>query len=288
VVAVSVVLCTRNRADPLRDCLASISAQDRVDGEFEVIIVDNGSTDDTAPVARTWLSTASHGRYLFEPRVGVANARNTGLAASEAEIVAFLDDDVRPDRDWIKRMLDAHHRHPASVAIGGPITLDWGGSRPGWMRPEFDGWYSGFDMGSCERILEPPATLFGANLSVRRAPAEQVGGFDPSLGRAGRSLLSGEEGALIDRLRCLGDVVYDPDVHVTHEVLSERRKRRWLLRRGYAQGRTDVRRGRVVDPASRLLLQSVRNVGRLRSDGLSDVVRRATIIGRAREVMARP
>jgi GT2 family glycosyltransferase len=262
-----------------------VSAQDRSQDDFEAIIVDNGSRDDTARVAGEWLATAAHGRYLIEPRVGLAHARNAGIRVATADIVAFLDDDVVPDTDWITRTLDAYRRHPSCAAVGGRISLDWGTSRPGWMRRDLERWYSGFDLGHDEKILEPPEALFGANLSVRRALVERAGGFDPTLGRAGRSLLSGEEAALIERLRDWGDIVYDPDLHVTHAVLPERRNRLWLLRRGYAQGRTDVRRGREAGPASLLMLQSISDLRRLRSNGLPDVVHRAQLVGRARELI---
>src|SRR4051794_40020225 len=91
----TVVVCTRHRAGPLEACLASLAAQTLAPGDLEVIVVDNGSTDATSSVAARWLGGDLHGRCVRESRVGLSHARNTGVAAATADVVAFLDDDAR-------------------------------------------------------------------------------------------------------------------------------------------------------------------------------------------------
>lgn len=286
-VAVSVVVCTHNRAACLRRCLEALAVQDAPADAYEVLVVDNASDDDTRQLLRSWVGAHPGRSSIREPRLGVGHARNAGVRAAAGEVVAFVDDDALAEPGWVASIIDSYTRHPTAVAIGGPVTLDWGASRPAWMRDDLNAWFSGLDLGPDERVLTPDDTLFGTNFTARRALIEEVGGFDVSLGRIGSGLLSGEEGALVERLRALGDVVYDPRLGVRHVVLPERRTRRWLLRRNYAQGRTDVRRGRVPEPASRLLLGSVADWHRLRTDGLHDVLRRARLVGRARELIAR-
>jgi GT2 family glycosyltransferase len=110
--SVSVVVCTHNGAATLHDCLEGIAALEYPD--YEVIVVDDGSTDATAAVA------AEYGaRVLTTAHRGLAAARNTGLAAAHGEIVAYIDDDARPDPDWLTFLAMSFATTP-HVAVGGP------------------------------------------------------------------------------------------------------------------------------------------------------------------------
>src|SRR3990170_1802357 len=105
---VSVVISTYNRASQLSAALDALCAQ--VGGvNYEVVVVDNNSTDATAQVAASRSRLHPHLRYIFEPRQGLPFARNTGVQATRAEIVAFTDDDVEVGPEWvstIKRLFD--------------------------------------------------------------------------------------------------------------------------------------------------------------------------------------
>lgn len=241
-IKLSVVVCTLDRASLLEGCLEALIAERPNDGSVEIIVVDNGSSDRTPAVVAACPAVA----HIVEPERGLAHARNTGLEVSSAELVAFVDDDARPEPGWAAGVLAARSRWPSGAALGGPVLLEWGGARPSWVVPDLHRWFSAIDHGPVARLLGPDEALVGANMAVARDQALAVGAFAPELGRMGASLLSGEEVDLLRRLReAGGEIGWEPAAAVRHLVLPERMTRRWLLRRAWAQGRTDSAAARL-------------------------------------------
>ena len=128
----SVVIPTFNRAGDLQKTLASMAKINRP-GTWEVIVVDNNSSDTTAQV----VSDAGPNfpvelRYLFEPQAGRSAARNTGIKAAQGSIVATTDDDVRFELDWLQQAAAALERHQCDF-VGGKVLPIWGGPKPPWL-----------------------------------------------------------------------------------------------------------------------------------------------------------
>jgi glycosyltransferase involved in cell wall biosynthesis len=238
----TVVVCTRDRKGLLEGCLEHLAHQTPAEGdEVEVVVVDNGSTDGTADLLAAWVEGGPRRRVVFEPEAGLSRARNAGLAAAAGEVVLFVDDDALAPRGWVAAHLAAHRRHPGTAAVGGPVVLTWPEGRPRWLTPGLEHWYSALDHGDEAGPFPPPHGPYGTNMSVRRDAVTAVGGFAEQLGRRGRSLRSGEEAELWQRLWAAGEtIVYDPATLVLHRVAPGRSSRRWLLRRGWGQGRTNV------------------------------------------------
>lgn len=242
-VSVSVVICTRNRAGLLDRCLASIDAIDsvRADRALEVLVVDNGSSDGTSDVVDKW-TNALPLRTVVEPRQGLSHARNRAIAESTADVLAFLDDDVLLGDAWLEGVREAMLRFPDAVGLAGRVDLQWSSGRPGWLPETREPFFARTDLGDECRLLEHDEWPVGANMAVRRRAAERVGGFDSDLGYSGTSLLGNEEIDFFARLRAdAGVVVYHPGAAVQHIVESDRATRSYLLRRLYAQGRSDAR-----------------------------------------------
>jgi hypothetical protein len=263
----TIAVCTRNRAPVLAQCLAALASQLAAPGQVEVLVVDNASTDGTPDLLRRWAAGGPDRRSVVEGRVGLSHARNAALAASEREVVLFLDDDALAPPTWAHAHLAAHGADERVGCVGGPIGLEWPAGRPSWIDDELAGWYSALDLGD-EAIPWPtPHGPFGTNMSVRRKAALDAGGYDPGLGRAGRRLRSGEEPDLTRRLVAAGwRIRYEPTAGLVQQVLPERLARRWLLRRGWAQGvsnaRLTVRRDRPDRRGrARLVADEVRLTG---------------------------
>ena len=238
----SVLVCTRDRIDLLPACLDSLDHQSTTE-PFEVLVVDNGSTDGTAGWLGRWAAAdGSRRRVVREPVAGLSRARNTGLAAATGDVVLFLDDDALAPRGWVAAHLAVYRRSPGTTAVGGPVVLTWPEGRPRWLTPGLEHWYSALDHGDEPGPFPPPHGPYGTNMSLLRSAVLAAGGFTERLGRRGRSLLSGEEAELWQRLWASGaSIVYDPATLVLHRVASARSSRRWLLRRGWGQGRTNAR-----------------------------------------------
>ena len=129
---VSVIIPTFNRALALDDLLGAVRRQS-TSVTFEVLVVDNGSTDATREVAERHAACDARVHYLHERRPGASNARNTGIAAATAPILAFLDDDVRPRHDWVESVARAFSEHPEVDCIGGRVEPRWPCTPPPWL-----------------------------------------------------------------------------------------------------------------------------------------------------------
>jgi len=104
VIEISAIVCTRNRADILRHAIDSLVAQTLPPDEFEILIIDNGSTDDTRSLTERYAERHRNVSYVAEPRLGLSNARNTGLGAARADVVAFIDDDATAGKTWLEKI----------------------------------------------------------------------------------------------------------------------------------------------------------------------------------------
>lgn len=281
----SVVVCSRNRAQRLRECLDHLADQVVPDGgRFEVIVVDNGSTDGTAAVIEAWRAAdPDRRRATHEPEPGLSRARNRGVAAARGEVVLFIDDDAVAPRGWIAAHLAPYHRDPDTSGVGGPVSLWWPDGRPRWLAPRLEHWFSALDHGDRPIPFPPPHGPYGTNMSLRRSAFDTVGGFDERLGRRGRSLVSSEEGDLFGRVWAAGgSIVYEPAALVLHGVTRDRLSRRWVLRRGWAQGRSNARRRLKAGPIERRELATVcRQEAETATRGLGEVVRATATGGQA-------
>jgi len=241
---ISVVLCTRNRANLLLGALTSIAGQDLPQSEYEVVLVDNGSTDQTAKVALDFQSRAPL-QYVRENRVGLSIARNTGWQAANGAIVAYIDDDATAKGGWLKTIRETFATNQAGMVglVGGPVEPIWQAPRPTWLSDEIARSLTIVDWGSSEKIIPDirKEWLAGANMAMPKCVLEKVGGFHPSLDRIGTNLLSNGD-ILLQReiarrgYRCL----YTPAMAISHLVPSSRLSKDWFLRRFYWQGFSDA------------------------------------------------
>jgi glucosyl-dolichyl phosphate glucuronosyltransferase len=246
----TVIVCTHNRVDLLDACVRSIAAQ-RCDAvELEIVVVDNASSDGTAAEVRRLAEELPMVRPAFEGSVGLSRARNRGIAVARGEVLLFVDDDARADPGWLDAVVAAYRDDEVS-AVGGRVRLEYVGPRPRWVTSTVEERYSAFDKGREPRRLTGSQLPYGANMSVRRDVILELGGFSTDLGRVGPSLMSNEEQELFRRLVARGHAIaYEPRAVVGHLVTPERTTLRWVLRRAWAQGRSDVRvlRARSVRP----------------------------------------
>ncbi len=235
---ITVIVCTFNRSVYLPELLDSLAGQTLPTSEYEVIVVDNNSSDDTAVVTRSFLGRGINLRYILEPEQGLSAARNCGLRESMAPLVAYIDDDAYASPQWLAAIVAAFVNELV-VCVGGPVSLDWQGERPTWLPVQYESLYTSVDHGDEKRTLTPREYLVGANIAFRRDWLESIGGFSTELGRKGNCLLSGEEARVFQAVFAAGrQAVYEPAASVQHRVTPERKNRRWLFRRLFWDGAT--------------------------------------------------
>ncbi len=232
---ISVIICTYNRSSYLGKTIDSLLDQTLTDAFYEIIIVDNASTDNTASVVRGF--KRQNLRYIYEIKQGLSYSRNTGFRRSNGEIVAYIDDDAIASHDWLERILLAYSHDEEIVAVGGKIVPVWEIDKPDWITPNLYTYFSCIDWSEKPFFLKKGAYLFGCNMSFKKSVLIDCGGFSTSLGRIGNNLLSNEEWELF---KCIDNKglkkYYDPDIYVDHTVISSRINWKWIKSRLYWQG----------------------------------------------------
>jgi glycosyltransferase involved in cell wall biosynthesis/GT2 family glycosyltransferase len=240
-IKVSVVICTYNRAELLTESIKSIAAQDYPASAFEIIVVDNNSTDGTSEITESLAASSTVSiRYVFEERQGLSFARNTGIHTAHGEIVAFIDDDIDADRGWLAAIVGAF-TDPSIACAGGPIRPIWAGARPEWLTKDLESYLTISEFDSARKAGEFiwPETPWGANISFRKSAFATVGLFPANLGRNGSCLLSGEEVNLCKRIFDAGQrIAFAPEAVIHHKIAPERTTQHWFFHRTYWQGRS--------------------------------------------------
>jgi glycosyltransferase involved in cell wall biosynthesis len=237
----SVVIATYNRGTDLRQTLASLATLSPRE-RWEVIVVDNNSTDDTRRVVQ---QAAAHFpvelRYLFESRQGRSPALNTGIRAARGSIIATTDDDVRVPPDWLDRAADGLERSRGEY-VGGRVLPIWGGARPKWLadRPGKQ-WAVIALLDYGPEMLEFGVRVpLGVNMAFTRRAFDTVGLFDPDTGRRAGTLLGQEVREWCIRARKQNvRGFYVPEMTVQHVIpqsrLTKRYFRRWFYWRGISR-----------------------------------------------------
>lgn len=249
-VDVSIIVCTYNRAARLKEVVEMLASLAPAPGStHEFLIVDNNSSDGTHEVVKE--AILRHGetfRYIFETRQGLSWARNTGIASARGRLIAFTDDDVRIDRNWLAVLCRTAKNDP-QAAFGGRILPLWEISPPSWFigtgpfKMLKGGVIVGHDLGEERReyTLEMQ-TPVGANMAFRREVFERHGLFRTDLGKTGKKVFFGEDADIFTRLLRAGEkVLYVPDALIYHPVDQERMTKRNFLVSYFNIGRTLAR-----------------------------------------------
>ena len=236
---VSVVVPTRNRADLLSDALGSLVEQDYPADRYEILVVDDGSIDDTPSVVEALGQAHPKPRLslLRQPARNQNAARNRGVSEAKGELIAFFDDDELAPPDWLSGLVAGCTRHPDAEVVGGPYRLRFEAPPPRLC--ERCGPAEGhYELGEEEGEAEEAA---GGNMMIRRRAFARTGQFDESLQGHGD-----DTEWMIRHRRKGGRIVYLPDVAIWHRRRAADLRLTMLLRKHYASGRSVARMDRKV------------------------------------------
>jgi glycosyltransferase involved in cell wall biosynthesis len=259
----TVVIPTRNRADLLGRALESIETQTLARARFEVLVVDNGSTDETAAVAAAFGNRLGNLRCVYAPEPGLHVGRHAGLREAKGDVLVYADDDIRALPTWLEA-IEENFRDPAVAMVGGNNLPDFFAPPPRWLerlwkRP-FAGGHAIVGLSVIElagkRRPFSPYLVWGCNFSIRRQVLLDCGGFHPDgmpqelirFRGDGETHVSAH--VLASGMRCM----FDPRASVRHAVTPERMTFDYFRRRAYNQGVSDSYRrlrGEPEAPAPR-------------------------------------
>ena len=238
---ISAIVCTRQRARYLDLALSGLRRQTLAFSLFEVLVVDNGSTDDTRAVVERYTDSSWNLHYVFEPRIGLSHARNRGACEAHCGLLAFIDDDAVANPDWLEQAVKALSNGGTQIGVvGGRVMAIWESPRPSWLGDDLLPFLSILEERRRHQSLSVRPPLVGANMIFNAEAFRCAGGFSNLLGRRGNGLLSNEEIEIMQRIQRQGYLAaYYPEVVVSHHVPKSRLERNWFRRRCHWQGRSD-------------------------------------------------
>jgi glycosyltransferase involved in cell wall biosynthesis len=242
----SIIICSYNRASYISDALTSLYGQSSGLDDFEVIIVDNNSIDNTKEVYAQWRQTNTNGQFTFisETKQGASFARNTGAAIAKGEWVCFMDDDAVATTDYVKNIIKHIQDQPFIVGFGGRIIPKYIPGEPKWMSYYVSSLVGNFDYAPTACAFENGKYPLESNMIVKKSVYDQIGGFNVNLpGVVGTLRIGGEGKELFYKIIALGHTIYyDPSICVHHVVEVKKLTSEYMYRVASGIGRGEKTR----------------------------------------------
>jgi glycosyltransferase involved in cell wall biosynthesis len=242
----SIIICSYNRASYISDALTSLYGQSSGLDDFEVIIVDNNSIDNTKEVYAQWRQTNTNGQFSFisETKQGASFARNTGAAIAKGEWVCFMDDDAVATTDYVKNIIKHIQDQPFIVGFGGRIIPKYIPAEPKWMSYYVSSLVGNFDYAPTACAFENGKYPLESNMIVKKSVYDQIGGFNVNLpGVVGTLRIGGEGKELFYKIIALGHTIYyDPSICVHHVVEVKKLTSEYMYRVASGIGRGEKTR----------------------------------------------
>ncbi|MFV0290241.1 MAG: glycosyltransferase family 2 protein [Mangrovibacterium sp.] len=237
-IKISAIISTFNRAHFLDGLFQSILAQTIDSSCYEIVLVNNNSTDDTERKCRTFMAENPTliMKYVVETNQGLSFGRNRGIQESNAPYLTFLDDDAVLTNDFFEQTIRFFDNHHEVSAIGGKILLKYLVGKPAWYNPFLASLLGFFDKGNKQQKFTNDY-FRGSNMSFRADVFLRHEAFNTKLGRVGRQLYGNEEKELFYRLQAAGETMYYvPEAVVLHLVPKERTTTLFIKKQGIGTG----------------------------------------------------
>lgn len=234
---ISVIVCTYNRGELLVQALESLVTQSLEKSRYEVIVVNNNSTDNTEEIAKNFVEKYDNFRLVNEPKQGLSHARNRGYQEAKGDYVAYIDDDAKATENWLELIIkDFQNVSPTPVAVGGEIRPWYEVEPPDWFIEEFEI----ITRGDTSCFLKPEISftpLCGSNMALQKKVLESSGGFSPEFGMQGTKIRLGEETLLFNIIyEDYPYIWYNPEIKVYHWTSKEKLTMSYMIKRQYMVG----------------------------------------------------
>jgi glycosyltransferase involved in cell wall biosynthesis len=245
-IKISVVICTYNRAAYIESALNSLIVQSIPKNSFEVIVVNNNSTDNTEVICKAFI--AKHHDYqlyfLNERQQGASFARNTGASFAKGDLLCFMDDDAIAVPDYLAKIIDFFATHSDAGGLGGRIIPKYIPDEPKWMSYYVSSLVGNFDYNNEVCVFKTGKYPLESNMIIKTEDFKSIGGFNVNLpGVVGTLRIGGEGKDFFYRLQATGKkIYYHPDIIVFHIVEVNKLTKEYMYRVASGIGRGERRR----------------------------------------------
>jgi len=236
----SIIICTYNRDKYLYNCLKSIAENNFSFENYEILVINNNSTDNTENECQRFQNDflQVNFRYFVEKNQGLSFARNRGIDEAKGAVLVFLDDDAFVQKDYLKNLFNNLEKYPDYSSFGGKITPKFeSGEPPKWLSKWTYSWVSAIDLGEKTQEFSGEKYPIGANMGIKADILAQIGNFNTELGRSKKNLMAGEEKDIFNRIKNFGGkIYYFPDIKVEHIIPEKRTTNDYIKRMGQGVG----------------------------------------------------
>lgn len=203
--------------------------------DYEIIIVDNASTDGTSDYVNLEFLPATNFKLILEPVPGISRARNRGLAESQGRFVAFTDDDAVVGPNWLKNILNAFEHDSCPACVGGKVEAVLEGGRPSWLTADMMDFLAVLDLPMGKTILSEAQYVVGVNMAFDKEKIEDPNFFNESFKKYNDEIF------VMNKIReSDGKILYDPEILVKHRIPRERLSWKWFMKRWFWQGASNA------------------------------------------------
>jgi glycosyltransferase involved in cell wall biosynthesis len=239
----SIIICTYNRDKYIYNALKSIAENDFPYDAYEIILINNNSTDNTEAEGlrfRTDFQCVDF-RYFIEAEQGLSHARNRGITEARGDMLVFLDDDSFISSEYLRNLDENVRKYSDLSAFGGEITpLFESGVVPRWLSKWTYSWVSAINLGKDVQLFEGAKYPIGANMGISKKWIEKVGNFNIALGRSKKNLMSGEEKDIFNRIKKEGGkIFYFPNLKAKHVIPEARTTKEYIRKMAKGIGKSE-------------------------------------------------
>jgi glucosyl-dolichyl phosphate glucuronosyltransferase len=259
---ISVIISTYNRCRFIVTCLQCLATQTLPKGQYEVVVVDNCSTDDTAALVQNFIGQHPQlpFRYVFEAQKGVSFGRDRGINEAKGSILVYLDDDAEASPTLLETYLSFFNRHPDAAGAGGRILPKYSEApEPAWMSPWLNGYVAKVDLGGSTRPFKGRMKYpIGCNMAYRKTYLTQIGGFNTQL------TFRGDDKYIYLAIKAINpNIYYLPEALAYHNIPEKRLNISYLRTLYRKTGNEEKLRVRLKDGRGAVLLKGVEFVVKL-------------------------
>ena len=249
---ISIIICTYNREKYLELCLNALGKQNITSNLYEVLIIDNNSSDNTKLIGKTFSSSKHNFFYFLEHHQGLSFARNRGIKEAKGNTLIFLDDDVIAPHNYLNNILLFQKENPQIKVFGGKTTPFFEEEQPKWLSTYLMPLYAQINLGEGVKKMKNHQFPVGANMIFRRSVFNENVFFNINLGRKGDSLEAGEEKQLFNELRQRKIYpYYSSQCEVKHLIPATRLNLQYVKKQALGIGKSERIRSRACKEYSK-------------------------------------